>query len=366
MGALTALAVLAAGAGDAATSDREADLERIRGEIARLQARLVRLQERTAGVAGELAQTELRVELQGRRVEETRAEKALAEERVAESERQVEELSRQLAEARAQLGARLATLHRMGRAGPLRLLASLRSEDHLLEGIRWLRYLAIREAGAVDRYRDTAIRVELERERLAAGRAEISALLRAEAERLDDLEKLRSRQGALLARLERESDSVSAETEVLVAKEQRLATLIDQLYGRDPQPLAGTPLQSFEGVLDWPLAGRVLVGFGPRLDPRYRTRVPHNGVQIEAEAGAPVRVVFPGKVLFAAPFEGFGLTVVVHHPSRVFTLYADLTELQVAVDDMLSLGTVVGLADERLYFEIRVDNRPVDPLEWLR
>jgi len=358
------LALVAAAAG-AGTSDREADLERIRAEIARLQARLVRLQERSEGVAGELAQTELRLELQSRRVEETRAEKALAEERVEESERQVAELTRQLAAARQALGERLAALHRMGRAGPLRLLVSVRSEDHLLEGIRWLRYLAIREGAAVARYRDTGLRVELERERLAAGRAEIAALLRAEAARLADLESLRSRQGALLARLERESDSVQAEADELVEKERRLANLIDQLYGRNPEPLAGTPLQSFRGVLDWPLDGRVLIGFGPRLDPRYGTRVPHNGVRIAA-AGAPVRVVFPGKVLYAAPFEGFGLTVVVHHPSRVFTLYADLAELQVAVDDMLSLRAIVGLADERLYFEIRVENRPVDPLDWLR
>jgi septal ring factor EnvC (AmiA/AmiB activator) len=77
-------------------------------------------------------------------------------------------------------------------------------------------------------------------------------------------------------------------------------------------------------------------------------------------------VVYPGKVLFAAPFEGYGLTAVVFHPGRVFTLYAGLSELRKAKEDMVSLSDTVGLATDKLYFEIRVENRPDDPLLWLR
>ena len=83
-------------------------------------------------------------------------------------------------------------------------------------------------------------------------------------------------------------------------------------------------------------------------------------------AGAPVKVVFPGKVLYAAPFQGYGDTVIVQHPGRVFTLYAGLSAMRVGKEDMLSLGDTVGLASDRLYFEIRVENRPEDPLSWIR
>jgi septal ring factor EnvC (AmiA/AmiB activator) len=95
--------------------------------------------------------------------------------------------------------------------------------------------------------------------------------------------------------------------------------------------------------------------------------VPHNGVDIAvAAAGAPVKAVFPGKVLYAAPFQGYGNTVIVQHPGRVFTLYAGLSSMRVGKEDMLSLGDTVGLASDKLYFEIRVENRPEDPLSWLR
>ena len=64
------------------------------------------------------------------------------------------------------------------------------------------------------------------------------------------------------------------------------------------------------------------VGFGPRLDPRYGTRVPHDGVDIATVPGEPVRLVYPGRVVYAADFEGYGPTVVVQHAGRAFTLYA--------------------------------------------
>ena len=107
-------------------------------------------------------------------------------------------------------------------------------------------------------------------------------------------------------------------------------------------------------------------GFGSILDPRYRTKVPHTGVDLAVAPGTEVKAVFPGRVLFAAPFQGYGNTVIVQHPGRVFTLYAGLGTMRVAKEDMVSLGDAVGLAADKLYFEIRVENHPEDPLTWLR
>ena len=130
--------------------------------------------------------------------------------------------------------------------------------------------------------------------------------------------------------------------------------------------MSGRSILDFQGVLDWPAAGEVATPFGPRLDPRYGTRVPHNGIEIATEPGQPAMAVFSGKVMYAAPLQGYGPTVVVLHPGRVFTLYAGLDQMRVAPEDVVSLGAMLGSSSDRLYFEIRVDNRPQDPLEWLR
>ncbi len=160
--------------------------------------------------------------------------------------------------------------------------------------------------------------------------------------------------------------TLTTRTAELADRERKLANFLDFLYGRTPGNPAGTPMQQFRGVLDWPAEGKVTEGFGQILDPRYKTKVPHNGVDLAVAPGAEVQAVFAGKVLYAAPFQGYGNTVIVQHPGRVFTLYAGLSALRVGKEDMLSLGDAVGLASDKLYFEIRVENRPEDPLGWLR
>jgi septal ring factor EnvC (AmiA/AmiB activator) len=229
-----------------------------------------------------------------------------------------------------------------------------------------VRFLAIRDRDLLDHYIDTRARLEFERQQLEERQREVAEWLQAEDQRLDQLTRLRRRQSLLLAKLEQEQESLAAQTARLEDKERKLASLLDFLYGRNAERLAGTAIQNFMGVLDWPVVGTVATAFGPRRDPRYKTQTPHNGLELATVAGSEVKAIFPGEVLFASPFQGYGWTAVVHHPGRVFTLYAGLQDLRVARGDVLSLGHVIGRSADSLYFEIRVENRPVDPAEWLR
>lgn len=79
-----------------------------------------------------------------------------------------------------------------------------------------------------------------------------------------------------------------------------------------------------------------------------------------------------GTVAFAAPFMGFGTLIIVDHGGGAFTLYGQLSSSAVAQGTRVERGAVVGRAgrnpegDEVVYFEVRADGRPVDPVQWLR
>lgn len=353
--------------GQPAPSPRERDLTAIRSEIARLEDELRAARARERSLAERLEAAELDLALQERRVAEAAAARELAQERVDAAETAVARLGDELDAARTSLRRRLTGLYRLGREGPLRLLLAAEPGADLSAAVRLLRFLVRRDALAVDRYVEVRDRLEAERRLLEEERAEVERWL-AEAEaRRRELAAARSRQDRLLARARAERRELSERARSLIDKERKLSNLLDFLYGRAGTPLAGRPIQEFRGVLDWPVPGEVTVPFGPRTDPRYRTAVPHNGVEIAPEEGAPaVRAVYPGKVLYAAPFQGYGPTVVVHHAGRVFTLYAGLGALRVGQGDVLELGDPVGTAEGPLYFEIRRENRPEDPLNWLR
>lgn len=275
-------------------------------------------------------------------------------------------LTEALGVARQGLQRRVAGLYRLGRQGYLRLLLAVKPDRRLIPSVRLIRYLARRDYAAVADYRQAERRLTAERGLLLAQRGEAERWLRDEEVRRRQLLALRQNKAALLARLDQEQRTLSAETLSLGEKARKLSAFLDLLTGREGGSLAGTPIQQFRGVLDPPVQGRVTSGFGPRLDPRYRTQVPHNGVDFSTAPDSEVRAVFPGKVLYAAPFEGYGNTVIVQHPGRVFTLYAGLSAVRVGREGMVSLGDVVGRSADTLYFEIRVENRPENPLTWFR
>lgn len=345
---------------------REEELDSLRLQINRLQGRLARLGHERRSLQAELARINLELELQQVRVREAETQGRLAAEDLRGLESRVQGLEIRLGEAKDELRFVLTRLYRVGGQQYLRLFLSLESGGELLGGIRQLRFLAHKDAVALRRYVAIYDELSSKREQARTKSAEIQSWLAREASRRDELERLSTRQAAVLARIEREHREVTVRTSRLLERERKLSELIGLLTGQLQTMPEGIPIDRFRGVLDWPVQGRIARGFGPRLDPRYGTRVPHNGLQLTTGETAEVRSIYGGQVLYAAPFEGYGLTAIVLHPGRIFSLYAGLSELGVAQGDMLSLGQVVGTVASELYFEIRVENRPQDPTDWLR
>jgi septal ring factor EnvC (AmiA/AmiB activator) len=365
LGAL-ALAPLGAEPPDDAIATREAELAGVRQEIRQLSSQLEALAVRAFGIQGELEKVTLQRRLQERRLAEARTANQLAEQLAAGAALRVGRLEQQISDERERLEERLAGLYRIGRHGHARLVFSIDPHADPLPAVRLLRYLAERDAASISRFELLRTRLAAERQDLDARLAEAAAWYAQEATRRDELVRLEQRQQALLVGNRVEGARLAERALELADRETKLAGLLDTLYGRAASPLAGRPMQEFRGLLDWPVQGRITGVFGPRLDPRYRTRVPHNGVDLATVPGSDVVAVYPGRVVFAAAFEGYGPTVVLQHAGKVFTLYAGLLGTTVKRDDLVSLRQPLGRAGETLYFEIRVENRPEDPRRWLR
>ncbi len=351
-----------------AVKQRERELLDIRARIGTLKNRLIEVRRAQTGFAGELQAADLDLDLQKEQLAEAVAARDLAARREAAIAAEVVRLTGELEAAKQGLERRLSGLYRFGREGYLRLLLTLHPDSRLLPSVRLLRFLATRDAQAIERYRSSQAALAVERERLGAERKASELWVGREEARRRDLVALRGRRALLLARAEREGKTLAAEEGALTEKERKLANLIDLLYGRNQGSAGslGSPIQQVRGLLDWPARGQVKEGFGPRLDPRYRTEVPHNGIDLATEPGGEVRAIYPGKVIYAAPFQGYGWTVVLKHSGQVLSLAAGMSSLRVGSGDMVSLAQVVGVATDTLYFEIRAENRPEDPLTWLR
>jgi len=90
-------------------------------------------------------------------------------------------------------------------------------------------------------------------------------------------------------------------------------------------------------------------------------------------AQTAVRYALDGRVAYAAPLNGYGLTVVVDHGNGVVSIYAHAGVLLVSTGDAIVRGQELGrvgdsgsLRGAYLYFEMRETGKPVDPSTWLR
>ena len=79
-----------------------------------------------------------------------------------------------------------------------------------------------------------------------------------------------------------------------------------------------------------------------------------------------------GSAAFADTFMGFGNLVILDHGAQAYTLYGDLLDVLVSRGGPVERGQIIGHVGQApaggpgLYFELRIDGRPADPLQWLK
>lgn len=122
--------------------------------------------------------------------------------------------------------------------------------------------------------------------------------------------------------------------------------------------------------LPWPVSGNVIVKFGKNKHPDLDTYVISNGIKIKSSPGANVNAVDSGEVIFTGDFRSYGLMIIVDHGGGFYTVYGHLGEINVEEGSQVTTASILGKISKNsqpvLYFEVRVDNKPEDPMLWLR
>jgi septal ring factor EnvC (AmiA/AmiB activator) len=273
--------------------------------------------------------------------------------------------------ARPDLEARLVEMYKLGQARYARLLLSTSGVRRLGQAARTAAALS-----KLDRDRVTAHRVTLEE--LTASRARLDergrrlAALRVEARNANaEVARAAQARSDAIQDIDRQRDLNAQLAGELQAAQQKLQTELRTLAGGSPvaEP-ASLPLKTFRGDLDWPVAGTVRRRFASPATSRGAS--PSNGIELASTEGAIVTAVHEGVVAFADSFSGFGNLVIVDHGAQAFSLYGNLLDIGVKKGAIVEAGQALGTVGASLtgpaglYFELRVDGQPVDPLQWLK
>lgn len=122
----------------------------------------------------------------------------------------------------------------------------------------------------------------------------------------------------------------------------------------------------------WPVNGWLSSPFGWRSDPWTGRDEHHDGIDISAWYGTPIRASADGTVRVAGRYGGFGQVVVITHKYGYETYYGHMSRVSAKAGSKVSRGDVIGYVGSsgrstgaHTHYEIRVNNRPVDPWPYL-
>jgi murein DD-endopeptidase MepM/ murein hydrolase activator NlpD len=309
---------------------------------------------------------------------EYRARLARLQARYREQTEHLNRLTHEHAVAQRKLSERLIELYKAGEASELEILLQAQSFSDLLDQLDYFRAIGEHDKAIVDEIK--RIRTEVRAARVETGRikaevAEATAVLaeKTEAQRAAR-EQLLARQAALasaredkqgmLAGVREERHEDQEDLEQMQAASAAIAAQIQAAAASSPPPSSGGGNPSAAGLI-WPVSGPITSGFG------WRWGRMHEGIDIGAACGTPIRAAAGGTVIFAGWMDGYGNLTIIDHGGGIATAYGHQSSIYVG-GGSVSRGQTIGAVGStgnstgcHLHFEVRVNGSPVDPLGYL-
>ena len=285
----------------------------------------------------------------------------------------IEKVETKLSGLREKIGARAAALYRLRRTNVARLIKRATAPSQARRLKDWLQLVVSHDAALMSSVRDTSKADRDLRSELRARKDKLNATRARLTDEVEAARQLQADRGALLSAVRQERQTAERLSRELQRAARELDREISVIRGLKPAPRAAAGgFGAQRGRLPWPVAGRVEVAFGKKVDPESGMIMVQKGIDLRAPARAPVRSVFRGTVVYANRFKGFGRMVIVEHPGGFYSLYAHLSKFKVQVGQRIKQQGVIGLLGDSgstkghyLYFEVRRGKKPVDPLRWL-
>lgn len=343
---LIALPVAAAGAAQ--------DVARLQGEFRDEQARARRLRAEAAEATAELAR--LDGQLASLRASVGQDDRVIAAQRARLRELGEREaaLVAQLSQARARQGRLLSALQMMSRRPPPPLLTPAEKAVDTVRAAILIRAIAptlqARAQGLADRQAEV-VRVR----RIAALNSEqLFTAESARGDRRSRIEALSARQTALQSVLRAEAAGAEKASRALEARLRSLGAGVPLEVAAEP---AAARLPAGRSRLTPPVEGAPSARFGSGST-GWRWRADRS------QARAPA----PGRVAFAGPLSGWGQVVILDLGPGWRAVVSGLEEVSVEAGAAVSEGDILGRSGSggEIGFELRRDERPIDPAPWLR
>ncbi len=374
---------LQASISSAATS-RQDQLEQLRKRISSLQQELEKTNESKSEVVDSLRDSERAISNSKRKLVELAQQQRGAQRTLGQLRLQARQLEAAIQGQQARLGKLLYQQYTGGSQEYLKVILDGRDPNQTARDIQYYEYIARSRAAWLKSLRTDLTQLKEVTTQTRQKSVEIGDLQTEQAAQRRGLEQDKQAHQQVLHKISMQLKQQRREINRLQRDENRLAQLVEKLSRMLAQPKSknqfrndnlpdasfnGSPFSALKGKLRLPVKGVVSNRFGSR---RPDSTVLWKGLFMRASADQPVKSVAAGRVVFADWLRGFGNLLIIDHGKGYMSLYGNNETLYKQVGDEVQGGDTIaavgnsgGNEDSGLYFELRHEGKPLDPMQWV-
>jgi septal ring factor EnvC (AmiA/AmiB activator) len=367
-----------------AYAGKQEKLKNLRERIAAVKREMDKTTESKVEAADALRESELAISNSNRKLSELAALQHAADQKLAQLQGQQQILSANMAGQQALLGKLLYQQYLGGEQEYLKLLLNNQDPNQAARDLRYYQYIARSRANWLASLRENLAALDTLSSSTREQREQLASLHTEQAAQKKILEKEQHARQRMLSRISQQLHRQHREITHLQRDENRLSQLVDKLTRMLAQPKSkslfrndnlpdnrfdGNPFEQLKGKLTLPVRGEITNRFGTR---RPDSTVQWKGLFLRTSRGQAVKAIAAGQVVFADWLRGFGNLLIIDHGQGYMSLYSNNETLYKQVGDVLHGGDTIatvgnsgGNEDFGLYFELRHESKPLDPIKWL-
>jgi murein hydrolase activator len=390
------------------------DLKELRGRIEALQKKLSASEESRKDAADALRGSEVAISEADRKLYEIASEQGAAQAQLTDIEAEVKQLDRRTGSEKARIETLLRRRYMDGGQDSLKLILNGEDPGVISRQLHYYTYISRARAAQVETLRHDLDRLAELRANATEHANKLAQLREQETEEKKQLEAQRLEHEQLLAKISAQVGTQRKEIGRLQQDEKRLTRLIEQINQmlarkreearqraqearkreearreeeaksetKRSKPViierveetpddsfAGKAFAALKGQLHLPIKGELVNRFG---GPRQEGGLTWKGLFIRAAEGQLVKAIADGRVVYADWLRGFGNLLIIDHGGGFMSLYGNNESLLRQVGDEIASGDAIakvgntgGNPDSGLYFELRQQGKPLDPLSWM-
>lgn len=296
-----------------------------------------------------------------------------------------------------------------GQQSYIQMILQSENPSEIARDVEYFSYVAKARASLITKMQGNLNKISKLNDATASALKEVADLKQKQVDEKRALESQKQAKSKVVSNLSQQIAAQRSEIKKLTRDEKRLSELVERLAKiipptpkkvrpkREPTTTANTPepitnnkppkeilanntepsqefsgasFAALKGKLRLPVRGDVTNRFGSS---REDSGISWKGLFIKANEGAEVKSIATGRVVFADWLRGFGNLIILDHGDGYMSLYGNNQAVLKQVGDNVRAGDVIasvgnsgGNQTNGLYYELRSQSRPFDPLSWSR